>query len=186
MSVRHFLAALLPLLPAIVWAEEFTSEFAYTCHPKQSYARLSVINAESRQRLREAQARGWIAEIIDIGPLIKRSDVSTVQGSLLRTGSSSLTRICGEFTLTVSGGYLNANPDGAEGLYELPVISISHQGGKRFATLTLGTCDATFSRFSLTTACPQQWATDISTLSPESKDGSEPTLSLEHQYADQR
>ena len=174
------------LLPALAWAEEVSSEFAYTCNPKQSYARLSVMNAESRQRLRQAQARDWIAEVIDIGPLIKRSTATTVDGSPLRTGTSSLTRVCGEFTITVSGGYLNANPDGAEGLYELPMISISHQGGRHFATLTLGTCDATLSRYSLTTECPRQWATDISTLSPESTDGSEPTLSLEHRYADQR
>lgn len=186
MPLRHALAALLALLPVVARSEEFASEFAYTCHPEQSYARLSVLTAESRLRLRQAQASGWVAEVIDIGPLIKRSDVTTAYGNRLRTGTSSLSRVCGAFTITVRGGYLNANPDGAEGLYEVPVISISHRAGKRFAALTLGTCDATFSRYNLTTECPQQWATDISTLSAESKDGSEPTLSLEHKFSDWR
>ncbi len=185
MSARR-LAFLMALLPALAWAEELASEFAYTCNPKQSYARLSVMDAGARQRLRQAQARDWVAEVIDIGPLIKRSTVTTVYGNPLRTGTSSLTRVCGEFTITVSGSYLNANPDGAEGVYELPVISISHQGGRRFAPLTLGTCDTTFSRYNLSTECPMQWATDISTLSPESKDGSEPSLTLEHKFADRR
>lgn len=56
MSARRTLAALLALLPAVVGAEEFASEFADTCNPKRSCARLSAMNAESRQRLRQAQA----------------------------------------------------------------------------------------------------------------------------------
>lgn len=173
-------AALLVTTPP-AQAREDVSEFIYECKADGSAVTLHVMDEQSEARLKEALARGHMAEKIDVSPLIQRTRQTSPGGSRFRGASASLIRHCGSFTVTITGGYLNVNPDGAEGIYELPVIRIAHQKGT-FPPLTLGRCDASFRRFSRTTDCPMAWATEIQAALLDDK----PFLSLAHQFSDQR
>ncbi len=168
----------LATLPAMARAE--VSEFLYVCDAPTSQVTLRLVDGETATALKEARARGREAERIDVSPLIHRTSQTSPDGSRLRGTSDQWVRQCGTFTLTITGGYLNVNPDGAEGIYELPVIGISHQSGKRFARFTLGRCDASFRRFSRTTDCPMAWATEVRADLMDGK----PYLALEHQFSD--
>ncbi|WP_269632320.1 hypothetical protein [Pelomonas sp. BJYL3] len=182
---RCFIASLLAAaLPAC--ADDAFSELIYVCDAPSSTVTVSRVDAQADARLKAARARGQQVERVDVSPLIHRTRQTSADGSPFRGASDTLVKTCGDFTVTLAGGYLNANPDGAEGVYEWPLVSIEHRSGKRFPTLTLGRCDASFARFSRTTACPMAWATEIRAFLLDGHGRREPVLSLEHQFSDGR
>lgn len=182
---RCVIAALLAAAPP-AWADDAFSELIYVCDAPRSTLTLGRVDAQAEARLQAARARGQQAERVDVSPLIHRTRQTSADGSPFRGASDTLVKTCGDFTVTLAGGYLNANPDGADGVYEWPLVRIEHRSGKRFPMLTLGRCDASAARFSRTTACPMAWATEIRAFLLDGPGPREPVLSLEHQFSDWR
>jgi len=103
------------------------------------------------------------SEIIDVNPLIQSTDSS--KENSLRTGSKVVKKTCGLLTIKISGGYFNANPEGANGGEDnYPVVSVFYGNTVLVGDYSLGFCDT---EMPYNQNCKEKWASKI-TIYPTS------------------
>jgi hypothetical protein len=163
-------------LSANAQTTEAPSTLAYTCDPSASWIELGG-DAPTPLPANYSKAT---TETIDARALMSISREDRFQ-HVYRTGSKTITRTCGRFTVRISDGDFTSNPDGAQGAYDFPVVEVLE--GKRSLTgiVAIGTCDpADGSGFS----CPENWAVNIEISHDGPGDSVE--IRLSHEYEETR
>ena len=110
-------------------AERDPAQLLYLCRPAQSSLRLMEVSDASTEEARQAAEGGEVTEVIQTRDLIKLAPENE-EGYRLRLGSKVLTKTCGAFTVAITGGFLNSNPGGAEGVFTFPVVTITRHPAK--------------------------------------------------------
>jgi hypothetical protein len=160
-------------------AEDANQDLLYGCNAKESRVVLGPIDPEKEGELEQ---RGYIVENISSIDLTLYTPKDK-QNNVYRSGSKTLKRQCGAFTIVVRGGFLNSNPMGELGAIEYPLIGISFNGKSIAKPIAIGECDSTNSRYNAESHCPDDWATEITVLPDTNQRAS---LYLKHSYEELR
>lgn len=127
--------------------------FYWTCNDRDSWI---AVAAPGYQR----NAGGAKAEPISIDGLVTYSEADE-EGNRYRNGVRSIDKMCGQFTVRITGGFLNSNFQGEMGASETPLVEIFASEKKLVGPIALGECTSTMSRFSVLAECPNEWAVEI-------------------------
>lgn len=179
MNYRAISIFILALRVSTVWADNSNQDLLYGCNVKESRIELGSVMPEKETELRK---NGYSVEKITSFKLTQYT-TKDKQGNVYRTGSKTLKRQCGAFTIIVSGGFLNSNPMGELGAIEYPLISLSFDGKPIAQKIAIGECDSTNNRYNAESHCPDEWATEIIAFPDSSKRTS---LYLKHNYDEYR
>ena len=175
----------LALAPSIAFAQEAPEYFLYVCDPKLSWVRLSVSNPQTESEFASQEKLRRVTERISFGELIEYTPEDD-RGNVYRKDSSALTRKCGAFTITIRGGFLNGNPNGELGAIEFPLVDIAFDGKQKLSPISLGECDSDLGRFSHMTACPKDWATEVTAMMSDTNKKQSPIFFLKHTFSEVR
>lgn len=125
----------------------------YFCDAQRS----SVIIGETSHRL----GKDYKPVSVDLGALVIHGKPDDAQGEVRRTGSQTASSPCGELTVSIQGGFYNANPQGEMGADNYAVVSI-HQGKTLLVgPVAIGECEAGNPRYEVFAQCPRQWAATV-------------------------
>ena len=148
--------ALLPLLVTPALQARQQPGLYYACQADAS--RIELEHAESADA--RDPSRGP-AEWIDPSALVEYS-AEDARGEVWRTGSTSITRQCGDLRLTVSGGYFNHRIQGEMGAAaDFAIVEVTDGDGRSSGRLAIGTCNPSFPRYSSMVECPRDWVTGL-------------------------
>ena len=164
------------LLPAAVNAQQSAG---LHCSCQQQHSRIELSVMESRP---ESTAGTGRTEWIDPSSLVQ---YGTIEGSdeVRRTGSTSITRKCGELSLTVRGGLYNANLQGELGAMEdYAIVEVLDSMGNTTGPMAMGSCDTSSPRQNYMVDCPQDWIVNATAVST----GKGMRVHVNHQYEDYR
>ncbi|UCV09597.1 hypothetical protein [Dechloromonas denitrificans] len=184
MILRILIAALFLVVSQFSYAENDDSDLYFICDKKISWVMLSL----SSEQFDKQKRLNRETEKISISKLFQFT-AEDDHGNIYRKGSSSTKRKCGEFQVTIKGGFLNANPNGELGAVEFPLIEITMNGRQVLAPVSLGQCETNIGRYNYMSKCPDNWAVEISAgLSAgfPSQKTPEPYFALEHSYTEIR
>ena len=151
-------AALICLFFANTARAQESPDLAYLCDEKNSrvyftsFSEVDEIESQRKASQPIEEIKAW--QLITITKEDER-------GNVFRTGTRTLIKRCGEFTVRISGGFLNSNPQGELGAIEFPVVQLSFVGKLMLGRTALFVCDSSLSRFNAWAPCPASWATII-------------------------
>lgn len=121
-------------------------------------------------------------EHVEISKLVTHSPEDK-RGNVLRKGSSSITRPCGQLSVNISGGYFNANPQGELGAADdYPLVEVFAGDRKLAGPLAIGECTPSIARYSVFAACPVDWASQVRV----NLSGDRTVVLLRHEYEEVR
>ena len=132
-------------------------------HASSSMLRLQCDAASDTLRLSSADAPPQTradtppTQEIDVSALVLyRNDEAD---NPRRTGTRSMLRRCGRYTLRISGGFYNANVLGELGAADdFPVVEVAWNGRTRVGPLRIGTCEEGSPRHG---DCARDWAESL-------------------------
>ncbi len=180
-----FVLLFLALAPATAFAQEAPDHFLYVCDPKLSWVHLSVANEQTESEFASQEKLRRVTERISFAKLIQYTPEDD-RGNVYRKGSSTLTRKCGPFTITIRGGFLNGNLNGELGAIEFPLVDVAFDGKQKLSPISLGECDSDLGRFSHMTACPKDWATEVTAMVSDTNKKQSPIFFLKHTFSEVR
>jgi hypothetical protein len=150
---KSLLCAIALCSPATVSADEPDDVVYWTCDDKASWI---AVSAPGYQR----DVWGAKAEPISIDRLVTYSEADD-EGNRHRSGVRSMDKMCGQFTVRITGGYLNSNFQGELGASEIPLVEIFVSEKKLVGPIAIGECTSTVTRFSVLAECPNEWAVEV-------------------------
>jgi hypothetical protein len=139
-------------------AQEAADPIAYTCVPETSEFSVSIDAVTPA-----------LGNQVSWGNLIQYGPQKNGRGDPLRTGTRSLTKICGELSIRFKGGYLNSNVTGQDGAIEFPIVEIRRGKKLLLASTALAECDMGDSRMLYFGVCPARWAVSVRTEKVDEK-----------------
>lgn len=189
MSARAALLLLSLVLAQAARGEDAAGSVRLFCGADGTHLELAVPGAELAQvddptsgPMRTPARAEWI----DITGLASygRQDQ---HGNVLRTGSRSVLRECGRFSVRISGGYYNANPMGELGAADdYPLVEILEGTRPLAVPIAMGACDPSSARASYLAQCPDDWAARIEVYAPPRLPADQLRLELHHRYDEPR
>lgn len=143
------------------WAEGDAQGFQdllYSCQDAQ--VEMAAVASEKEAELKNAAYP--VEKITSSNLILYQKENYEEYQRVKRTGSRTLTRQCGDFTVMIRGGFFNANPMGELGAVEFPIVSLSFKGKPLVKEMGIGVCmkNHIISRYNRM-PCPDNWATVI-------------------------
>lgn len=130
----------------------------------------------------EASVGKGETEWIDPSSLVEYGNIESGD-EVRRTGSTRVTKECGELSLTVSGGFYNANPQGELGAMEdYAIVEILDSMGSTTGPMAMGSCDTNSPRQNYMVDCPQDWIFNAIAVSTDNG----MKVHVNHQYENYR
>ena len=123
------------------------------------------------------EGRSRTVERVDTAPLTTLTDEDE-RGFRHRTGTETISKQCGPFTVLLSSGWWNPNPNGEMGGDEFSVIEVRLAAKTVLGPVGLGTCTQRALQWG---NCPAEWAISITLLWEERRP---PVLAVKRAYSE--
>lgn len=142
-------------------SDEIQNNLMYFCNPEISSFIIDLGEQNSSYK-----KKSYIRNSINWEKLIVLGRAMNERGDLLRHGSKTVIKKCGNITIEFKGGYLNENIQGESGAVEFPVLQLKVGQTTIIPFTPLEICSIEDKRAKTYYGeCPEKWAKSVETIS---------------------